>query len=129
MTIDSNLHAIDPLHGFAVDKEGGHIIGLMQAPEKKIDGPHEYPNWVVPHDSHVVRKVVDGAPAHVSVPGFADFHVSREDGMVKVLVKDADEEAKALAPYKAPKSEPSGGVADLDGEPAAGGTPKADFPT
>lgn len=51
----------------------------------------EYPKWIEPHASHL-----DHANGHVSVPLFPEHHVDR-DGKVTVLVKDAEDEAKALA--------------------------------
>lgn len=51
----------------------------------------EYPKFVDVHPSHVVR-----TGDHVSVPNFSHHHVDR-DGAVTVWVKDAEEEAKALA--------------------------------
>lgn len=56
-----------------------------------------FPKWVQPHESHIVRKEMDGAPAHVSAPGFSEVHVNRIDGAVTVLVANEDEEARALA--------------------------------
>lgn len=53
----------------------------------------EYPKWIVPHASHVLRDA-DGKVK--SVPAFPGFHVSRVDGEVTVMVVDADEEAVAL---------------------------------
>ncbi len=69
----------------------------------------EWPKWVVPHESHVVRKKADGAPDHVSVTDFEDFHVDRVTGEVTVLVKDEEDERRASTELKA--EEP---VADLD---------------
>jgi hypothetical protein len=51
----------------------------------------EFPKFVAPHESHVVK-----TDDHVSVPMFSGHHVDRE-GLVTVLVHDAEEEAKALA--------------------------------
>ena len=51
----------------------------------------EYPKFVEPHGSHVVK-----TGDHISVPHFSHHHVDR-DGAVTVWVKDAEEEAKALA--------------------------------
>jgi hypothetical protein len=82
----------------------------------------EFPKWIVPHASHVARQKVDqkrtrpgsenslraaGADEeHISTPAWPDFHVSRITGEVTVLVKDAKEEALALAEYVAPKEKP-----------------------
>ena len=76
----------------------------------------QYPKWVKPHDSHIVRKkIIDGqtqagftanhlvvggeGPEHVSTPAFPQCHVNRETGEVTVLVKDEDEEKVALAAH------------------------------
>lgn len=81
----------------------------------------DYPKWVKPHDSHIVRKKLDpihrglgssgghviasaDGPDHVSTPAFAQYHVDRLTGAVSVLVNDAEEEAKALAEFVAPKN-------------------------
>jgi hypothetical protein len=58
----------------------------------------EFPKYIEPHESHVVtQEAAHGdAPPHRSTPAFGGFHVDRE-GKVKVLVHNAEEEAKALA--------------------------------
>lgn len=78
--------------------------GLAQAPvPKQSNDGGEFPKWVTPDESHIVRQKVEGAPDHVSTPGWPEYHVNRVDGSVTVLVKDADEEARALAAAKAPE--------------------------
>lgn len=74
----------------------------------------EWPKWVAPHESHVVRKKADGAPDHVSVTDFADFHVDRVTGEVTVMVKDEEDERRAAAELKAeePVADPEPLVAD-----------------
>lgn len=61
------------------------------AEAKRAAAHQEYPKYVEAHASHVVT-----TGDHVSTPHFLDFHVGR-DGKVMVLVKDAEDEAKALA--------------------------------
>lgn len=51
----------------------------------------DFPKWVAPHASHV-----DRIGDHVSVPHFPEFHVDRK-GNLTVLVRDAEEESRALA--------------------------------
>lgn len=79
----------------------------------------EWPRWVAPHESHVLRKTAEGAPAHVSVPDWPEFHVDRE-GNVTVLVQNEDEEARALAEKvdASPADEPPT-EADAPAPPAA----------
>lgn len=79
-------------HGFLRHSETGHLVGIEQKPHPVAKEVVEFPKWVVPHDTHVSRD----AHGHVSVPLFPGHHVGR-DGVVTVMVKDADEEAKALA--------------------------------
>jgi len=57
----------------------------------------EWPKWVVPHASHIVRTTAANAPDHVSTPAWTGCHVNRVDGVVTVLVADAEEEARAIA--------------------------------
>lgn len=51
----------------------------------------DFPKYIKPHDSHV-----DRTGHHVSVPAFPEHHIDRA-GLLTVLVRDAEEEAKALA--------------------------------
>lgn len=109
MTIDPNQHVIDIHTGFAKDKDTGHIVGLEQKPHVSPQGV-EWPKWVKPHESHIFVKKVEGFPDHVSTPQFEQCSVNRANGEVTVLVKDEDEESKALAalvePEKAEPQEP-----------------------
>jgi len=66
----------------------------------------EWPKWVVPHDSQIQRKKTEGAPDHVSTPGFANYHVNRVNGEIMVLVADEDEEKVATGEYKEAEVEP-----------------------
>ncbi len=50
------------------------------------DPKDEYPKWVRPHRSHIA-------------PAFSEFHAHR-DGTITVLVKNAEEEAMAHAPFE-----------------------------
>lgn len=93
MAIDQEQHVIHPHIGFAVDRDTGHIVGLMQAPQPPVAREIEFPKWVVPHESQVTR-----TGDHIVTPLFPQFHVNRLDGEVTVMVADATEEARALAP-------------------------------
>ncbi len=53
----------------------------------------EYPRWVKPHPSHLVYRT----GGNVIAPPFLQVHADR-DGVVTVLVDDASEEARAVAP-------------------------------
>lgn len=53
----------------------------------------EFPKHVEPHASHIHKAPGTG---HISTPGFSEHHVDRHDKLT-VLVRDAEEEAKALA--------------------------------
>jgi hypothetical protein len=66
------------------------LEAMLAAAKAKVSH-EEFPKWVVPHESHVHQ-----AGDHLSAPLFPDHHVDRE-GKLTVLVRDADEEAKALA--------------------------------
>lgn len=98
MTVNAEHHDIDNASGFAVHKEGGGLVGVEQAvwpPAKEVT---DYPKWVTPHDSHVV-KLGDA----VSTPLF-EHHVAR-DGGITVLVVDAEHEKIALSPKDAPAAD------------------------
>jgi hypothetical protein len=56
----------------------------------------DWPKWVEIHPSQIVRKESGDAPASVSVAGFEHFF-DRVTGAVKVLVHNAEDEARALA--------------------------------
>src|ERR1700731_5195908 len=96
MAFDPENHEIDPRSGFMVHKDTGHPIGLVPPP---LHSPKdiEWPKWVKVHDSHILRKKVDGAPDHVSVPAYPDYHVDRLTGDVSVLVHDEDQEKIATS--------------------------------
>jgi len=67
-------------------------LETMLAEAKAKVAHEEYPKYIKPDASHIHTD----AGGHVSVPLFPDHHVDR-DGVVTVLVRDADEEAKALS--------------------------------
>jgi hypothetical protein len=90
MAFDMDKHTFDPKTGLQVDKETGHLVGIEPKPIKAEAGS-DYPKWVVPHDSLVVRN-----GEHVTVPLFPEMFVDRE-GRVTVLVKDGDEEERATS--------------------------------
>lgn len=127
MAIDER-HEIDTATGFVVDKKTGIPIGLMSQPHLPVSLETDFPKWVIPDASHIVRKQVDGAPDHVSTPGFAEFHINRLDGVVTVLVKDAEEEAKALAAREEPKAAEVDS-ADVGEKSEASANKTADLPT
>lgn len=95
MVYDPERHKISPETGFAVDKVTGHPVGLVGAPAGRVGPGSEWPKWVAVHESHVVRKQFEGAPEHVSVIGFEQWHVNRADGSVTVLVEDEAEARRA----------------------------------
>lgn len=99
---DPAVHKIDPHHGFQVDKETGRPVGIFQEDPKRTFGT-EWPQWVPVHESHIVVRKMDGAPDHVSVPAFPDYHVNRIDGSVTVLVHDEDEAKIASSAPQAPE--------------------------
>jgi hypothetical protein len=104
MAFDQDKHGFDQ-HGFQIDKASGHRIGLDPAPAARVSPDKEYPKWVTPHPSHIVRKETPDAPEHVSTPQFPQFHIDRLTKAVTVLVADAKEEAKALAELVVPKAD------------------------
>lgn len=95
MAFDAENHAIDPVTGYHIDKRTGHRVGIDPAPVKRVSDDTDYPKWVVPHPGHVSFHALHG---HVSTPTFMQHHVNRIGGEVTVLVHDAEEEARALAP-------------------------------
>lgn len=98
MAFDSENHIIDPHTGFQLRKEDGGPVGLTSPAIRSAHRGTEYPKYVKPHPSHIVRH-----NEHVSCPYFPEFHVDRDTKEVTVMVKDADEEAKALADKDAPE--------------------------
>jgi hypothetical protein len=99
MAIDER-HEIHPQSGFAVDKKTGVPVGLVGMPHLPVSSETEFPKWVTPHDSHVVMQGINKITPH-----FPEFHVDRSDQSVTVMVKDTEEEAKALAAKVEPKAE------------------------
>lgn len=89
MAYDEKAHAFNE-HGFMVDKETGVPVGLIGKPPVSIHADPEYPKWVVPHRSHIEMQ-----GDHIAVPSFVESHIAR-DGMVTVLVHDAEHEMLAL---------------------------------
>ena len=90
MAFDPEVHAIDPKTGFIVDKEHGGVAGLVPAPVKSVST--EWPKWVPVHASHL-----DGGVAQAFLDTFTD-----RKGIVSVLVRDAEEEARRLLKRSAP---------------------------
>lgn len=117
MAFDSKTHEIDPRTGFQVDKETGHLVGLMSKPHQPVAADAEWPKWIVPHASHVVRTATGDAPDHVSTPAFPEFHVNRATGEVTVLVHDAEDEARALATLVTPGPAPDAPAAEVEKNP------------
>jgi hypothetical protein len=62
----------------------------------------EFPKWVPAAESHILRSP-GKAPI---VPLFPNFHVAR-DGVVSVLVTNAEEEAAVVAPAAVPQPAPA----------------------
>ena len=85
MAFDPEVHAIHPQTGFIVDKEHGNIAGLVPAPVTSVST--DFPKWVQVHASHI-----EGGVAQAFAETFTD-----RKGVVSVLVRDAEEEAKAIA--------------------------------
>jgi hypothetical protein len=102
MAYDKDLHEVNPNTGFLVHKDTGHMIGIEEAPVRVAEPNQEWPQWVTPHESHVVRRVdpndkdADPTKAPVTVvQGFRDWHVNRNDGSVSVLVDNEDDAKRA----------------------------------
>jgi hypothetical protein len=57
-----------------------------------MENKTEYPKWVEPHPKHIA-------------PGFSEYFVDHRERKITVLVRDLEEEKKALAE---PKGAPSG---------------------
>lgn len=104
MAIDPDRHEVDPKTGFVVDKETKQVIGLTPAESKPVSHETDFPAWVVPHESHVVRLKRDDGE-HITTPEWAEHFVNRVDGVVTVLVHNAGEEARALAAREVPKGD------------------------
>lgn len=109
MAFNSQLHEIDTVTGFQVDKDTKLPTGLVGRPPnapRRIEtvvivdptvADAEWPKWVPVHESRIAKKSVDGAPDYVSVPGYENFHVDRLDGSVTVLVADEDAAREAAS--------------------------------
>jgi hypothetical protein len=108
MAFDQDRHEFDS-NGFMIDKDTGHRVGLEPAPRVSSQDA-EWPKWVSVHESHIVRKEAspipfidpvtgyrgsNDAPVHVGTPDWPENHVNR-DGSVMVLVRDEEEERRAL---------------------------------
>jgi len=93
MAFDPNQHKLDD-QGFIVDKETGHRVG-MENPAHVSPQDVQYPKWVKVHDDHVMRQNAQGEP-HISVAKWP-FEVDRTNNQVRVLVKDAADEADATS--------------------------------
>lgn len=93
---DPKLHEIDPVTGYQVHQDTGHPVGLIaRMPAAPVNADPAWPAWVVPHESHIVRKKTEGAPDHVSTPGWEQYHVDRVSGQVTVLAMNEDEAKRA----------------------------------
>lgn len=114
--LDPKQHIVDPETGFHVDKDTGRMVGIEEAVKPRVELNPEWPKWVVPHESHVSRIKREGFSDHVTAPLWSQFHVNRVDGVVTVLVKDEDEEQKALAAQVAAE-EGNGEEVKPDSEP------------
>lgn len=94
MVFNPEIHEVDPATGYHVFKGTGHRVGIDAAPIKRVTDETEYPKWVVPHSGHIRHHPVHG---YITAPDWSDVDVAR-DGEVKVLVNNAEEEARAMAP-------------------------------
>lgn len=93
MAFDPENHAIDPVTGYHIHKEDGRRVGIDPAPFKRVTDETEYPKWIEPHPGHIKHHAIHGYP---TAPEWGEMHMGR-DGVVKVVVSNADEEARALA--------------------------------
>jgi hypothetical protein len=113
MAYDSNVHEFDPETGYMISKDTQKPVGLVPRPvAQPIYADNDWPKWVTPHDSHIVRQKNDGAPDHVSTPAFGMSHVNRVDGGVSVLVHNEDEEKRATSEFKAPEQDDGESIDD-----------------
>lgn len=69
------------------------LKGLVQAEPQPTSTDTEWPKWVVPHESHIVTD----AHGHQVPQGFDDSHWDRVSRKFSVLVKNKEEEDRALA--------------------------------
>jgi hypothetical protein len=91
MAFDPTVHEFHPDSGFIVHKDTGAQVGIHQVPVARLNDDDEWPKWIPAHDSHVVRRKIDGAPDAISIPGY-DHHVDRNTGVVSVLANNPDQE-------------------------------------
>lgn len=99
MAFDAKLHTVDPLTGYHVHKEDGRRVG-EPAPIKRMTDDTEYPKWLEPHQGHIKRHPIHG---HISCPEWSDTDVNR-NGVVKVLVRDEEEELHAMTDPSPPET-------------------------
>lgn len=93
---DPAIHELDA-QGFQRHKETGHLVGIEQAPARKMENHGaEYPKWVTPHPGHIHHHPLSG----ITTPEWGIPHVERGTNEVTVMVNDAEEEARALAEPK-----------------------------
>jgi hypothetical protein len=94
MAFDPNEHVIDPASGFQRHKVTGHMIGIEQAPAKRVSDETEYPKWVLVHEGHVKHHAMHG---YVTTPAWGEPHIDRATNEIKVLVHNEDEEVRATS--------------------------------
>jgi hypothetical protein len=80
-----------PMQGFLRDSETGHLKGIEQAPPA-VSFPGEWPKWVLVHESHVVKQ----GDNNQVVQGFEEAHRDRSNGKFSVLVRNPEDEKRAL---------------------------------
>jgi hypothetical protein len=85
--------------------ESGHLVGIENAPVPQSPST-EYPKWVTPHESWVSV----GANETPMALGWPDQHPNwgnrSAPPTIQVMVKDADEEAKATSAKPAEETKP-----------------------
>lgn len=94
MAFNHEEHFIDPASGFQKHKETGHMIGIEQAPARRVNHETEYPKWVKVHDGHVRRHQLTG---QVTTPDWGNPDVNAALNEIKVLVHNEDEEMRAMS--------------------------------
>jgi hypothetical protein len=102
VAFDPNIHDFHPHSGLMRHKETGRLVGIEHhPPHDVVDLPKpadpEWPKWVTPHESHVVR-TKRGDHKHIATPRFAEHHVHRDTSEVTVLVHSPEEEDMARGP-------------------------------
>lgn len=65
---------------------------VAAAPVEPPVEQHDYPRLVIPNSSHVV-----GDPPNIYIEGLK-FNIDRDSGLISVMVRDAAEERRMLAP-------------------------------